>query len=235
MLNPQSKLSQDTKGPAAGKGKTGKGKVGHGLFGGKQGGRGRKGGGKNVYRSKRAGLTFPVGRMARFLRNGRYAKRLGGGAPIYMAAVIEYLTAEVLELAGNATRDNKKSRIIPRHIQLAVRNDDELAKLLGDVTIAQGGVLPNINAVLLPIKKAPKAPEEEAAPSAKTKTKIKEKAGKEPKKDKHKAAKAPKSSHKDTEGGKAAKPKAKDDDFEEDKGKKASKGSKPSSSDSMEY
>ena len=56
----------------------------------------------------------------------------------------------VLELAGNAARDNKKTRIIPRHIQLAVRNDEELNKLFGGVTIAQGGVLPNIHSVLIP-------------------------------------------------------------------------------------
>ena len=61
-----------------------------------------------------------------------------------MLAVLEYLAAEVLELAGNAARDNKKTRIVPRHIQLAVRNDEELSKLLSGVTIAAGGVLPNI-------------------------------------------------------------------------------------------
>lgn len=58
----------------------------------------------------------------------------------------------MLELAGNAARDNKKSRIIPRHIQLAVRNDEELSKLLGTVVIANGGVLPNIHSSLLPKK-----------------------------------------------------------------------------------
>ncbi|XP_078515035.1 histone H2A, embryonic-like [Lissotriton helveticus] len=105
-------------------------------------------------RSSRAGLQFPVGRIHRFLKKGNYAQRIGSGAPVYLAAVLEYLTAEVLELAGNAARDNKKSRIGPRHLQLAVRNDKELNKLFSGVTIAEGGVLPNIQAVLLPKKTA---------------------------------------------------------------------------------
>lgn len=94
-----------------------------------------------------------MGRIARYMRQGGYAQRIGGGAPVYVAAVLEYLTAEVLELAGNAARDNKKQRIIPRHINLAVRNDEELNKLLRRVTIVQGGVLPNIHSTLLPTKK----------------------------------------------------------------------------------
>ena len=115
-----------------------------------KGGRGKGKGGKTTSRSAKAGLQFPVGRVARYLRNTRAAARIGAGAPVYLAAVLEYLAAEILELAGNAARDNKKSRIIPRHIQLAVRNDEELNKLLSGVTIANGGVLPNIHAVLLP-------------------------------------------------------------------------------------
>lgn len=108
-------------------------------------------------RSSRAGLQFPVGRVHRILRKGNYAQRIGSGAPVYLAAVLEYLSAEILELAGNAARDNKKTRIIPRHLQLAVRNDEELNKLLAGVTIAQGGVLPNIQAVLLPKKSEKKS------------------------------------------------------------------------------
>ncbi|XP_066301346.1 histone H2A-like [Branchiostoma lanceolatum] len=103
-------------------------------------------------KSAKAGLQFPVGRIKRYLHKGKFAERVGAGAPVYLAAVLEYLTAEVLELSGNAARDNKKSRIIPRHIQLAVRNDEELNQLMSGVTIAQGGVLPNIHNQLLPKK-----------------------------------------------------------------------------------
>eukprot|EP00731_Ephydatia_muelleri_P002523 Em0001g2523a len=115
-------------------------------------GKGGKARAKAKSRSARAGLQFPVGRVHRLLRQGNYAERIGAGAPVYLAAVMEYLAAEILELAGNAARDNKKQRINPRHLQLAIRNDEELNKLLAGVTIAQGGVLPNIQSVLLPKK-----------------------------------------------------------------------------------
>ncbi len=110
-------------------------------------GRGKKSA-KGSTRSSKAGLQFPVGRVGRYMRQQRIAARIGAGAPVYMAAVMEYLAAEILELAGNATKDAKKTRIVPRHVQLAVRNDEELNKLLANVTIAAGGVVPDINPAL---------------------------------------------------------------------------------------
>uniref|UniRef100_A0A8C3W7P4 Histone H2A n=1 Tax=Catagonus wagneri TaxID=51154 RepID=A0A8C3W7P4_9CETA len=86
----------------------------------------------------RAGLQFPVGRVHRLLGKGNYAERIGAGAPVYLAAVLEYLTEQILELAGNVARDNRTTRIIPPHLQLAIRNDEELNKLLGGVTVAPG-------------------------------------------------------------------------------------------------
>ncbi|XP_041041242.1 histone H2A-like [Carcharodon carcharias] len=118
---------------------------GHGKTGG-------KGHAKAKTRSSRAGLQFPIDHIHRLLCKGHYAEWVRAGAPVYLAAVLEYLTAEILELAGNVARDNKKTRIIPRHLQLAIRNDEELNKLLGGVTTAQRGVLPNIQAVLQPKK-----------------------------------------------------------------------------------
>mmetsp|Transcript_20456 Transcript_20456/g.32540 ORF Transcript_20456/g.32540 Transcript_20456/m.32540 type:complete len:152 (+) Transcript_20456:113-568(+) len=129
--------------------KKGAGKHGKGKGKGKGVGNDKK----QKSRSQRAGLQFPVGRIARYMKEGGYGRRIGGGAPIYLASVLEYLTAELLELAGNAAKDNKKQRIIPRHIMLAIKNDDELRRLLSEVTIVQAGVMPNVRPELMPKKK----------------------------------------------------------------------------------
>ena len=114
--------------------------------------KGGRGGSKKkaTSRSAKAGLQFPVGRVHRHMKLGKYSSRIGAGAPVYLAAVLEYMAAEVLELAGNAARDNKKARITPRHIILGVRNDEELSKFFSGVTVAAGGVLPKIHSVLDP-------------------------------------------------------------------------------------
>jgi len=113
---------------------------------------------KPVSRSHRAGLQFPVGRIHRFLKSRvtSPAARVGARAAVFAAAILEYLTAEVLELAGNASKDHKVKRISPRHLLFAIRGDDELDTLI-KATIAGGGVMPHIHKSL--IKKASKKEE----------------------------------------------------------------------------
>lgn len=113
---------------------------------------GTRGRGGPTTRGAKAGIIFPVARVENLIRELSLVDRVGAGAPVYFAAVLEYLTAEILELGGNCARDNKKTRITPRHLKLSILNDEELTELFKGVVMS-GGVATSINAALLPKKK----------------------------------------------------------------------------------
>ena len=97
-----------------------------------------KGKKKSQSRAAKAGLQFPVSKINRHLRESGRSKRVGAGAPVYMAAVLEYAAAEVLELASQQLDGGKRKRVTPQDVMKAVRNDDELNQLLSGASVFVG-------------------------------------------------------------------------------------------------
>ncbi|XP_037806156.1 histone H2A-beta, sperm-like [Lucilia sericata] len=85
-------------------------------------------------RSKKANLKFPVARIHRYLRKGRYAERIGKTAPVCLSAVLQYLTSELIEQAGYIANE-RKGRIEPRDIKFAIALDEDLKNFLPNITI----------------------------------------------------------------------------------------------------
>ena len=94
---------------------------------------------------------FSIGKMAKYCKNGRFAERIGSGAPIFIAAVLEYIAQEILESAelqmkaekGSSHNKEKRHRITNRHIMMAIRSDKELASFFFGANFCQAGVMPS--------------------------------------------------------------------------------------------
>ena len=80
--------------------------------------------------------------MTTYCKNGRFAERIGAGTPVYLAAVLEYLTEEIVMLATQEAKLDGKQRIKPRHIMLAIRKDKELSQYFKNGDFSEAGVLP---------------------------------------------------------------------------------------------
>ena len=106
-------------------------------------------------RSAKAGLTFPVSRVNRHLRDSGAMKRVGAGAPVYLAAILEYITAEVLELSGNTTVSNKRKRITPQDVMRSIRADPELHRVLGGAVVFTGDRVKDVTAAVTVPKEKP--------------------------------------------------------------------------------
>ncbi|XP_032113656.1 histone H2A-Bbd type 2/3-like [Sapajus apella] len=94
-------------------------------------------------RTARAELLFSVGHMERSLRESHYAQCLSHNAPVYLAAVIEYLTTKILELAVKEAQNNGERIITPRLLDMAVHNNGLLSTLFHTTTISQVAPGPN--------------------------------------------------------------------------------------------
>ena len=70
-----------------------------------------------------------------------------------MAAVMEYVCAEILEISGEICKKSGKQRLMPRHIELALRDDEDLARHFQNKIVAGGGTAPYINPCISPQKK----------------------------------------------------------------------------------
>lgn len=108
---------------------------------------------QGVTRSKRADLEMPVSRFGRNLKRGCYFKRISDATPVYIAAVLEFLVGEVIDLAGVVCKNEGRKRIVPTHIFKGIQEDDGLVELFSNIVISEGGFNENVHDALLMKKK----------------------------------------------------------------------------------
>lgn len=97
---------------------------------------------KGVSKTAKAGLLLPVSKVNRHLRSSKKSQRVGGGAPVYLTAVLEYAIAEIFEAA--MAQLGKRKRITPTDLLKGIRGDKELNQLLGGVSVFVGDKVKDI-------------------------------------------------------------------------------------------
>lgn len=115
---------------------------------------------KGISRSQRSGLLFPVTRVSNHLKKKFGIQKISKSAGPFLTSVLEYFVYEVLESVVNHIDEKKKKRITPRHIELTIREDQDLAIMFKNVSISKGGVIPHIEESLLPNSKKKKQNQE---------------------------------------------------------------------------
>jgi len=91
-------------------------------------------------------LVFPVTRTHTNIRKVNNGYRVSVRAAVYLAAALEYLTAELAEVSGNQARArNRKARLVPSDFRKAIEQDKELAALMQDMFIPGAGYTPYVN------------------------------------------------------------------------------------------
>lgn len=112
---------------------------------------------EKISRNKKASLILSISKTETILRT-YHCGNIAELTPIYLAAILEYIIAEILDLSVNAVRDSRKHTISSKHLLLVIQNDYALERLLRKInwTIVGGGVIPYIAYSLLPKKKEKK-------------------------------------------------------------------------------
>lgn len=94
---------------------------------------------RRVSKTEKSGLGFPVARIKSMLRVHNYGRRISDTGAVFMAAILEYITAEILELSLNAARSNGSSRINPKQVNLVLKTDEDLSRNFMSSTIPRAG------------------------------------------------------------------------------------------------
>lgn len=100
---------------------------------------------KSVSKSEKAGLSFPVARVNKYLKKNSGLKRVGSSAPVFATAIVEYIVSELLDVAGNITSTAGRKTVSPEDLLKGIRGDKELGKLFAGNSIFIGDKIGNIS------------------------------------------------------------------------------------------